>query len=323
MEAATRLQIFLDRANFGPGKLDGYYGDFTRKALALYRESRGEPAAPGDPKSDAAPDVSGLDLASMDPVFITYTVTDEDLKAIGKLPEAVAEKAKLKSLPYENGAEAVAEKFHSDVDFIAQLNPGMSKEIKAGDQLKVPNVEPFEISAIADLKRGSEMAAIAANENAGDDKADGDDGSQEPKGDGNGQASGVSITVDTKTNMLAVRADGKAVAAYPVTIGSEQTASPIGDWKIRGIAKMPTFRYDEKMLNEGERSDDFHMLPPGPNNPAGVMWIALNREGMGLHGTNDPDSVGRSASHGCVRLANWDVVRLAGKVKGGVPVAIH
>ena len=89
IEAATRLQIFLDRANFGPGKLDGYYGDFTRKALAMYRESRGEPAAPGDTKSDAPPDVNGLDLASVDPVFVSYTVAEADLANVGELPDAV------------------------------------------------------------------------------------------------------------------------------------------------------------------------------------------------------------------------------------------
>ncbi len=65
------------------------------------------------------------------------------------------------------------------------------------------------------------------------------------------------------------------------------------------------------------------MLAPGPNNPVGVIWIALNKKGIGLHGTEEPDSIGRSASHGCVRLANWDIVRLAGKVKGGVAVSIH
>ena len=86
---------------------------------------------------------------------------------------------------------------------------------------------------------------------------------------------------------------------------------------------MPTFRYDEAMLKKGTRSGDFHMLPPGPNNPVGVIWIQLNKKGIGLHGTSDPDVIGRSASHGCVRLANWDVVRLAGKVKSGVPVSIH
>lgn len=123
--------------------------------------------------------------------------------------------------------------------------------------------------------------------------------------------------------MLAVYEGDVVVAAYPVTIGSAATESPVGDWKIGGIAKMPNFRYDEKMLNEGERSKDFHMLAPGPNNPVGVMWIALNKKGIGLHGTDDPDSIGRSASHGCVRLANWDIVRLAGRVKSGAAVSIQ
>src|SRR5438477_5164206 len=83
IEAATRLQVFLDRANFSPGKIDGHYNDFTLKALALYRQSRGEPAPPAPPMPDMAPDVGGIDLASVDPVFIQYTVTDADMKNIG------------------------------------------------------------------------------------------------------------------------------------------------------------------------------------------------------------------------------------------------
>jgi lipoprotein-anchoring transpeptidase ErfK/SrfK len=86
---------------------------------------------------------------------------------------------------------------------------------------------------------------------------------------------------------------------------------------------MPNFRYDKAMLNKGERSSNFHLLPPGPNNPVGVIWIQLNKKGIGLHGTSDPDAIGRNASHGCVRLANWDIVRLATKVKSGVAVSIH
>jgi lipoprotein-anchoring transpeptidase ErfK/SrfK len=99
--------------------------------------------------------------------------------------------------------------------------------------------------------------------------------------------------------------------------------SPIGEWKVRGISKLPTFRYDKEMLEHGERSGNFHMLPPGPRNPVGVMWIALNKKGIGIHGTNDPGSIGRAASHGCIRLANWDVVRLATKIKTGDNVSIH
>ena len=86
---------------------------------------------------------------------------------------------------------------------------------------------------------------------------------------------------------------------------------------------MPKFRYDKEMLKNGQRSGNFYVLPPGPRNPVGVMWIALNKKGIGIHGTNDPGSIGHAASHGCVRLANWDVVRLATKIKSGDSVSIY
>jgi lipoprotein-anchoring transpeptidase ErfK/SrfK len=92
---------------------------------------------------------------------------------------------------------------------------------------------------------------------------------------------------------------------------------------VKLIAKMPNFRYDLKMLKKGERSSHFHILPPGPNNPVGVIWIALNKKGIGIHGTDDPESIGRNASHGCIRLANWDIVKLAGLVKPGTPVTVE
>lgn len=320
IEAATRLQIFLDRAGFGPGKLDGYYGDFTRKALALYRESRGEAAPPAPAKADAPPDVAGLDLTSVDPVFVSYTVTEADLKNVGDLPESVEAQAKLKALPYRDAAEAIAEKFHCDRDFLEKINPGKTKQIKAGDQLRVPNVEAFELATVKDLKPGSEIAPPAANDIA---ETDAGGAADAPKAESSPAPMPISIKVDTRSNMLAVYDGGRLIAAYPVTIGAGRTESPVGEWKVKGVAKMPNFRHDEKMLKEGERSDDFHMLAPGPNNPVGVMWIALNKRGIGLHGTDDPDSIGRSVSHGCVRLANWDIVRLAAKVKTGVPVSIQ
>src|SRR5262249_11633252 len=122
IQAATRLQVFLDRANFRPGRIDGRYGDFTWKALALYRESRGEQpqAPPSQPKAkrNLAPDVNGLDLSSLEPVFVPYTVTEADLQTVGRLPGDVAAKAKLKSLPYRDPADAIAEKFHCDIHFL-------------------------------------------------------------------------------------------------------------------------------------------------------------------------------------------------------------
>src|SRR6266496_6194265 len=168
IEAAARLQIFLDRANFSPGKLDGTYNEFTWKALGLYRQSRGEqpqvPPVQKKIKSNLAPDVTGLDLDSAGPVFVPYTVTDADLTSVGPVPSSVPAQAKLKFLPYRDAADAIAEKFHSALHLLEQLNPGKMKTIKAGDQIKVPNVEPFELGAVKEIKPGSEINAQPANE---------------------------------------------------------------------------------------------------------------------------------------------------------------
>lgn len=188
----------------------------------------------------------------------------------------------------------------------------------------MPNVEPFDVATVKDLKPGSEIAPPVANDIADPETGGAKENPAESKAPADATAaSAMAVKVDTKTSMLGVYDADRLVAAYPVTIGSGRTESPVGEWKVKGIAKMPNFRHDEKMLKEGERSDDFHMLAPGPNNPVGVMWIALNKKGIGLHGTDDPDSIGRSVSHGCVRLANWDVVRLAMRLKNGVPVTIR
>src|SRR5204863_2875967 len=135
----------------------------TLKALALYRQSRGEPAPPAPPMPDMAPDVGGIDLASVDPVFIQYTVTDADMKNIGPVPPGsgaavVAQKAKLPGLPYRDVGQEIAEKFHCDQKFLGELNPGKNgAALKTGDQLRVPNVEAFELEAVKNLKPGSEL----------------------------------------------------------------------------------------------------------------------------------------------------------------------
>jgi len=328
IEAATRLQIFLDRANFSPGKLDGRYNEFTWKALTLYRQSRGEQAQippPSDKnKSNVAPDVTGLGLDSIGAVFVPYTFTDADLASVGPLPGSISAQAKLKLLPYRDAADAIAEKFHSDVHLLEQLNPGKMKTIKAGDQLMVPNVEPFELGSVKEIKPGSELSAPPANEVEYQSDAQSESANKNRQVRKDEAASApVVIKIDSKTNMLGVFEGEKFIAAYPVTIGSAHTASPIGEWKVSRVTKTPTFRWDKEMLQHGKRSGNFHLLPPGPRNPVGVMWIALNKKGIGIHGTNSPDSIGRAASHGCIRLANWDVVRLATKIKPGDNVSIH
>src|SRR5213075_3211791 len=111
-------------------------------------------------------------------------------------------------------------------------------------EVNVPNVEPFDFDVVKNLKPGNELTADAANEMPDEPQ------NESPAG---AVADSVRIKVDVKTNMLGVFEGDKIVAAYPVTIGSSNIPTPIGEWKVRGVVKLPTFRYDERMLNRGKR----------------------------------------------------------------------
>src|SRR5207248_8352659 len=170
-----------------------------------------QPKTKSNVKSNVAPDVTGLDLASVDPVFIPYTVTEADLQSIGALPKEPAQQSKLKFLPYRDAADAIAEKFQSDIHFLEQLNPGKLKAVKAGDQLIVPNVEPFELASVKEIKPGSEVSSQAANEV--EDQADAQSGTP---AENTGTGAAVVVKIDTKSNTLGVYQGEKLIAAYPV-----------------------------------------------------------------------------------------------------------
>ena len=112
------------------------------------------------------------------------------------------------------------------------------------------------------------------------------------------------------------------MASFPITPGSQRLPAPVGTWKIVKVTILPNFRWDEAMLQHGRRGRDYYLIPPGPRNLVGVVWIGLNKKGIGIHGTDNPDTIGRSASHGCIRLANWDAIRLANQVTTGMMVEI-
>ena len=134
----------------------------------------------------------------------------------------------------------------------------------------------------------------------------------------------VRVVVDESDKALHLEDDaGKVIAHFPVTTGSSQFPLPIGEWEVTAVATDPVWHFDPDLIAGTAADARPAKVPPGPNNPVGVVWIALNKKGIGMHGTNDPDSIGRSASHGCIRLANWDVARLAELVKGGVAVTVE
>lgn len=114
--------------------------------------------------------------------------------------------------------------------------------------------------------------------------------------------------------------DDKLLAFFPASVGSAEKPTPSGSLKITSVHRDPTYRYDPEYKFKGVKARKPFQVKPGPNNPVGTVWIALTEKGIGLHGTAEPSRVGKSQSHGCVRLTNWDVGRLAALVKKGVPV---
>ena len=307
-EEVLRLQILLDRQLFGPGKLDGLPGEFTVKALQRYQGKHG--LAPTDLAGH------GIDLAAILPeTYTEYTIRQEDLRFVGTVPAKPPEQSLRKYLPYASLLELICERFHCADSLLRLINsrPAPMGELaaggtceggalnldalKPGDVIKVPNVEPFRIEDLSPVPSLPEVPEFRTR----------------------------IICIDTRERMLDVYGSecGPLLASFPITPGSGHLGTPPGSWKIVGISMMPTFRWDESVLEYGVRSEQFFQLPPGPNNPVGVLWTGLNRAGIGIHGTNHPDTIGRAASHGCMRTANWDAARLAKLITKGMLVKIE
>ncbi|MGR9175487.1 L,D-transpeptidase family protein [Rhizobium leguminosarum] len=129
------------------------------------------------------------------------------------------------------------------------------------------------------------------------------------------------IEANKKTGqVLAFAGDGSLLAVYPATIGSEDNPAPSGKHKVKGVARMPVYRYDPKRNFKQGKNDKVLTIPKGPNGPVGTVWIDLTEPTYGIHGTPEPKLIDKVGSHGCVRLTNWDAEELAGMVKPGVLV---
>ena len=290
-DVTTQAQIFLDQQLFGPGKIDGRPGEFYTKALKRYQRAHGLP--------ETGVVDANLPLETVYPVYTFYTIQEGDLKFIGDCPTKPEEQCKLKYLPYESLLEFVTERYHCAPEFLEKINKGKKlNDLIPGDEIRVPNVEPFKIE---ELPKQGFLPEIEEYKNR-------------------------VITIHRAEKMLDIMEGEKLLAAVPITpgiTGGGAKETPAGNWKILGIATSPTFRWDKGVLEEGKRTDTSYLLPPGPNNPVGVLWIGLNKPGIGIHGTNNPQTIGRAASHGCMRVANWDVVRISKLITKGMTVVIE
>jgi lipoprotein-anchoring transpeptidase ErfK/SrfK len=132
------------------------------------------------------------------------------------------------------------------------------------------------------------------------------------------------IVVDRSARSLTLYDTGdKVIAQFPVSSGTDKDPLPIGTWKVNGISKNPPFHYNPALFWDAEPGDKKATIPPGPNNPVGVAWIDLSKPHYGIHGTPVPSAIGKTQSHGCVRMTNWDVTTLSDSVGPGTAVVMQ
>jgi lipoprotein-anchoring transpeptidase ErfK/SrfK len=296
---ALELQVMLDRAGFSPGVIDGRMGANTKKALALFQKNGNE----GTPSVEAV---------------TKYRITAEDAAGpfIDRMPTDMMEMAKLPALGYTSLLEELSERFHSTPALLQQLNPGVT--FAADQEIQVPHVEPMVLPAPEAAKEPETKDAAGRRGTAGR-------GSPQARGSAAAQPEAqkpdVVVTVSKIGSALTLTdSTGRVVFYAPVTTGSEHDPLPIGEWKVKGLTFNPTFRYNPDLFWDAEPSHTKATIPPGPNNPVGLVWIDISKEHYGLHGTPEPATIGKTQSHGCVRLTNWDALKLAPFVKPGTRV---
>src|SRR5213593_345058 len=280
--SVLRTQVYLDRAHFSVGVIDGRWGKNSAIAVWWWQRSHGmEPTGDVDETTFRSIAAGGGYVAPL----VEYHLSADDVKGpFVKIPDSVYHQQKLSCLCYESLREKLAEKFHVSEEFLAQLNPDVKfSELQPGSPIMVPNVRPWLTADQPDIAR-------------------------------------VAISI-VGNSFNAFDVNGNILFHGPTTVGSTFDPSTDETLHVVKIIWNPNFHYDPTLYHEvPDDMPDAH-LSPGPNSPVGVVWIALSKEHYGIHGTKDPESIGYVSSHGCVRLCNWDAMEVGHRIRDGVPVA--
>jgi lipoprotein-anchoring transpeptidase ErfK/SrfK len=343
------LQVALDRAGFSSGEIDAQAGSNTDRALRAFQEAQKLRVTTSKGELDAQT-VERLGPAYANPLA-SYAISADDVAGpfVDKMPEDMMDKSKLPSLAYTSVHELLGEKFHINPKLLQRINP--DAKFARGEVIFVPNVEPFLApgpkatqptdakGAANDAARSGNGTSSASSSAAASKQAATNSTTAKPtdaqRGNAPAAAPGasaatrnnagpVTITVTDKTKTLQVtNAAGETIFHAPVTTGSANDPLPIGQWKVNGVSRNPPFNYNPKLFWDADPTHAKAKIPPGPNNPVGVVWIDLSKEHYGIHGTPEPSRIGHTESHGCIRLTNWDAVRLAALVTPGTKVVLQ
>ena len=335
-----QLQVILDEQGFGPGVIDGKEGLSTSNALKGFQEANGLTVTGELDEATRRALARWRDVPATRVVRIPESWGQLEFAAV---PEEPADQAKMEKLGYESLDEKLAERFHTSIEVLRELNPGGRP---AGSEPERP--APATDAEVADgvpaypprtrvtptptpTASGTDAAAEPTfrpgqlvrvpNVGFGVESAPGSGDEEEwsrtlaSLGVSSEQPQAAKVVVDKSEGWLkAYDAQDKLLAMYTVTTGSQHDPLPLGEWGITGVGRNPTFRFDPDLFWDVPDTEEEQHLPPGPNGPVGVVWIDLTKEHYGIHGTPEPQTIGRTQSHGCVRLTNWDAARLAGMI---------
>jgi lipoprotein-anchoring transpeptidase ErfK/SrfK len=221
------------------------------------------------------------------PALTQHTFTADELDQFQPLGVTWLAKSEQTSLAYATALESAAEYFHASPNFLKKLNPKVDwNSVQSGTGIQVPAVERVILSG-----RAAQLhIRLAAHE--------------------------LEATDDT----------GRVVAHFPVSIARNVEKRPVGELHVTVVIPDPNYTFDPEVFPESPEAQELGrklIIQPGPNNPVGVAWIGLDRIGYGIHGTPDPEKVGRTESHGCFRLANWDARTLLNLAWVGLPVLVE
>jgi len=306
---AVRLQIFLDEEMFGPGVIDGKPGRFTTQAANSWNERNGHPIDSWLAVNTAARQAVPNPFA----IAVVPEAVEEWLDTT--LPADRAGQAKRRRMSYRSVAEFMAERYHTTLDYLIELNGvQVVRSLKQRDTLLVPNVTPFNIEKEVTGAKHERADVLSDRYVVVDTKSNQVrifEGAPRP-----------AIIVEDDITDAVIRPNEALVASFPITPGQERFIE-YGVWELRNMVEMPWWRFDQQFLDTGRRSENALNIPPGPNSPVGIIWCGTSRSGIGLHGTDHPETIGRARSAGCIRLANWDAIRLPKLIRPGATIEIR